>query len=112
MLFRNKIFKSLALICVTVTVIIISVPKTYVHQWLGHNHECLVNTDADTQVAQQSNSDCEFEEYNTPVHFDITPSTFFNSTVVSHIPFQFNSYSYFHTDALLSITSLRGPPQA
>jgi hypothetical protein len=47
-----------------------------------------------------------------PVHFDISPSVFFNSSFVSYTPFQFNVYSYFHTDALLSITSLRGPPQA
>ena len=91
---------------------IISVPKSYIHQWLGHNHECLVNADIDNQVAQQSNSDCDFEEYNTPVHFDLTPNVFFKSSIISYKPFLFNSYSYSHTDALLSIPSLRGPPQA
>lgn len=48
----------------------VATPQAYIHKLFNHTHE-LVKTNGETSVQTETNSDCDFDEYNSPVYFTI-----------------------------------------
>jgi hypothetical protein len=45
-------------------------PKVYIHKLLNHNHQVL-NPKGETSVNTETNQDCDFDKYDSPVYFTI-----------------------------------------
>ena len=48
----------------------LAVPKVYIHDLMHHDHAAL-STGSETKVQSHSGDDCDFNEYNKPVYFNI-----------------------------------------
>lgn len=48
----------------------VAVPKVYVHSLLHHDHTVSVKG-PETKIQAPTDEDCDFEEYNKPVYFNI-----------------------------------------
>jgi hypothetical protein len=104
-----KIFSSSVLVLV---VLWLATPKVYIHDLLNHNHNLPVKISSSTSIDHQSTDDCEFDKYNTPVHFSLFK--FINDLLPLKPQ---NSTSFFQkTLNLFSISNaiyqLRAPPTA
>jgi hypothetical protein len=45
-------------------------PKVYIHKLLNHNHQT-IKTNGETSVQAETNPDCDFDKYDSPVYFTI-----------------------------------------
>ncbi len=89
----------------------VAVPKVYIHELLHHDHSTLV-PGTETKVQSQSGDDCDFNEYNKPVYFNIFKfiSSFIPLKPQNEIKtigkvFNFSNLSQ-------AVSFLRGPPEA
>ena len=99
MLFKSKITKVCVLSILFLCALWIVTPKAYIHQLLNHDHQT-VKTNGETSVQTETNPDCDFDKYDSPVYFTIfkfinnfipikpkheaaliTPDSFYNSFV-------------------------------
>ena len=48
----------------------VATPKVYIHELLHHNHSGM-QIGSETKLQSQSTDDCDFNEYNKPVYFNI-----------------------------------------
>lgn len=110
---KNKkgILRIAALLFISVATLIISVPKTYVHAFLGHHHELTPLASDGFQITEHRNADCNFDVFNTPVFFDVIEfsgeaniQSLQNTVINSH-------YQYLYSNPHFVATALRGPPQ-
>ncbi len=67
---KNKFIKITASVFVLVMALWIAVPKVYIHELLHHNHTALAIS-PETKVQSQATDDCDFDEYNKPVYFNL-----------------------------------------
>lgn len=68
---RKKTGKSLLSLGMLILALWIAIPKVYIHALFQHNHE-FVKTSSETRVqSEQSQEDCDFDQYNKPVYFHI-----------------------------------------
>ena len=88
----------------------VATPKVYIHDLLHHDHS-IISFDSETKVqSSQSADDCDFDEYNKPVYFNIfkfvnnfIPLKPQNSIVTEISAFAFSNISF-------AISLLRAPP--
>lgn len=48
----------------------VATPKVYIHDLLHHNHNA-IEISNETQLQSPATDDCDFNEYNKPVYFNI-----------------------------------------
>lgn len=111
-MFRNKYIRKVALFWISITVLLLSTPKTYIHSWLNHHHETQAISASGVHLTEQSNAECNFDTYNTPLFFDTidfkTEHILF-ANKQAHVP---NFYAIIYLKSYCSSNALRGPPQA
>lgn len=101
------------MVWVAFTVTFLSIPKVYVHEWLGHNHEQTPLNLQSEQLSNQANSDCRFEEFDTPVSFDFVAFNHSVAELYKHVKVSYlpeTDFVYAKTDT--HHITLRGPPAA
>lgn len=106
---RNKFIKITVSVFLLLMALWIATPKVYIHELLHHNHAAL-QIGTETKVQSQSADDCDFNEYNKPVYFNLFKfiSSFIPlkpQNAVQHIEkaIRLSNISY-------AISLLRGPP--
>jgi hypothetical protein len=110
-MFVSKSFRKIALLWVTLTISILSVPKVYVHEWLGHHHEVATLSSDAVNVSTHTNPDCRFEEFSAPVHFDcISPSVAPSTSVQFVCNLSLPISNFTPSKTLPQSISPRGPP--
>lgn len=67
---KSKIAKITVLSVLFLSILWVATPKVYIHQLLNHNHE-LINTNGETSVQTETNTDCDFDKYDAPLYFTI-----------------------------------------
>ncbi|MES2681068.1 MAG: hypothetical protein V4635_14335 [Bacteroidota bacterium] len=67
---RNKFIKIPVSALLMLLALWVAVPKVYIHDLLHHDHAVLT-ADSETKLQSQSGDDCDFNEYNKPVYFNI-----------------------------------------
>src|SRR6218665_55875 len=67
---KNKFIKITVSVFLLLMALWIATPKVYIHELLHHNHAALTIGNQ-TQVQSQSADDCDFNEYNKPVYFNL-----------------------------------------
>lgn len=70
MILKNKITRVCVLSILFVCTLWIVTPKAYIHQLLNHDHQT-IKTDGETSVQTETNPDCDFDKYDSPVYFTI-----------------------------------------
>jgi len=106
---RNKYIKILMSTFLLLMAIWVAVPKVYIHELLHHGHNISVPS-PETKVQSQSSEDCDFDEYNKPVYFNIFKfiSSFIPVKSQSALKVAANALSYSGISHAVSL--LRGPP--
>jgi hypothetical protein len=69
-MFKNKFIKFSVSTLLVLLALWVAVPKVYIHDLLHHNHSVSIVGD-ETKLQSQSAEDCDFQEYNKPVYFNI-----------------------------------------
>lgn len=70
MIFKSKIARfSVTAILFLCTLWLIT-PKVYIHKLLNHHHQ-VITPNGGTSVQAESNPDCDFDKYDSPVYFTI-----------------------------------------
>ena len=67
---KNKFIKITVSVYLLLMALWIATPKVYIHELLHHNHAAL-QMGPETKVQSQSADDCDFNEYNKPVYFNL-----------------------------------------
>jgi len=70
MIFKSKIARLSVTAILFLCALWIITPKVYIHKLLDHKHETL-KTNGETSVQTESNPDCDFDKYDSPVYFTI-----------------------------------------
>lgn len=107
---KNKFIKVTVSVFLLLMALWIATPKVYIHELLHHNHTIL-QIGSETQVqSQPAADDCDFNEYNKPVYFNIfkfigsfLPLKPQNATRNIEKAISFSTISH-------AISFLRGPP--
>lgn len=107
---KSKFFKIVVSTFLVLMALWVATPKVYIHDLLHHDHSS-ISFDAETKLqSSQSADDCDYDEYNKPVYFNIFK--FVNnfiplkpqSSISTEISaFKFSTISY-------AISLLRAPP--
>ncbi len=111
-MFRNKYIRNVALFWISITVLLLSTPKTYIHSWLNHHHETPAISTSGVHLTEQSNAECNFDTYNTPLLFDTIDFTTEHVLFASKQTDVLNLYAVVYFESYYSSNALRGPPQA
>lgn len=69
-MFRNKFIKAVVSSLLVLLALWVATPKVYIHELLHHNHSTL-QIDKETRLQSPSTDDCDFNEYDKPVYFNI-----------------------------------------
>ena len=106
---KNKFIKLSVFSFLVLLALWVAVPKVYIHELLHHHHSAL-QLGSETKVESQSTDDCDFNEYNKPVYFDLfkflssfTPLRPQNNIQKVEKAISLSNISY-------AISLLRGPP--
>jgi hypothetical protein len=67
---KNKLIKVTVSVFLLLMALWVATPKVYIHELLHHNHEAL-QISPETKVQSQTTDDCDFNEYNKPVYFNL-----------------------------------------
>lgn len=67
---KSKFIKITVSVFMVLMALWVATPKVYIHELLHHNHTA-VQISNETQVQSQSADDCDFNEYNKPVYFNL-----------------------------------------
>jgi hypothetical protein len=89
----------------------VALPKVYIHNLFHHSHE-IIKVDGQTRLqSEQSTEDCDFDQYNKPVYFNIF--TFISKIIpVKPRNTEHNNQSGIRLPgASVLISLLRAPPQ-
>jgi hypothetical protein len=70
MIFKSKIARISVTAILFLCTLWIVTPKVYIHKLLSHNHS-VIKTNGETSVQAESNPDCDFDKYDSPVYFTI-----------------------------------------
>lgn len=91
-------------------VLVIAVPKSYVHSLMGHHHSEAVQTEGLSVRADNDTRDCDFERFDTPVYYTVF------KFILDFLPVNSGSELSYkpHKDSLVKAPGahvpLRGPP--
>lgn len=69
-MFRNKFIKVAVSSFLVLLALWVATPKVYIHELLHHNHSAL-QLDKEAKLQSPSTDDCDFNEYDKPVYFNI-----------------------------------------
>jgi len=107
---KNKYIKLASNVLLLVMALWVATPKVYIHDILGHHHECAVQHDEIELNEAHANDDCEFNKYDSPVNF--SAFSFLNAVEVSFAQqITFNDYSNDYCFSRSNIIyQLRAPP--
>jgi len=86
----------------------VATPKSLVHALLGHDHCQVISASSEISVSQSS-QDCDFEQYNKPVYFNLF------EFICSFVPEKREEPSRIFSESFIirlssAISLLRGPP--
>lgn len=70
MIFKSKLAKISVFSILFLSALWLVTPKVYIHKLLNHNHQT-VKTNGETSVQTETNPDCDFDKYDSPVYFTI-----------------------------------------
>jgi hypothetical protein len=70
MILKSKIARISVIAILFLCTLWIVTPKVYIHNLLEHKHQA-VNPGGETSVNTESNPDCDFDKYDSPVYFTI-----------------------------------------
>lgn len=107
---KNKITKIVFTFFLLLLALWVAVPKVYIHDLLHHNHSSVI-FDGETKLKSSENTeDCDFEEYNKPVYFNIF--NFINNFLPfkQKEPVSFSINSFKLSSGSFGISLLRAPP--
>jgi hypothetical protein len=106
---KNKFIKVTVSVFLLLMALWVATPKVYIHELLHHNHTTL-QIGNEPQVQSQSADDCDFNEYNKPVYFNLF------KFISSFIPLKPQN-TLQHVEKAISLSNisyaislLRGPP--
>jgi hypothetical protein len=105
---RNRYIKTFIACFLVLVTIWVATPGFYIHELLDHNHSQHHGTG--TSVNPASAEDCDFDQYNKPVYFNLFK--FISGFIPNHKP---QSLTRIHSQQSLSalsiaISLLRAPP--
>jgi hypothetical protein len=70
MMLKSKIARYSVFAILFLCALWIVTPKSYVHKLLNHSHQT-IKTNGETSVQAESDPDCDFDKYDSPVYFTI-----------------------------------------
>ena len=107
---KNRYIKLFASVFLVMTALWVATPKVYIHALLKHDHS-LIKIGTETNVAPQSNDDCDFEKYDKPAYFNIFK--FISGFIPNrqHQSEKLLGKFPFIAEVSIDTTLLRGPPQ-
>lgn len=107
---KNKYIKLASNVLLLLVALWVATPKVYVHELLGHHHECAIQHEEAELNEAHANDDCEFNKYDSPVNYNTF--SFPSSIEISFTQqINFNSYSNdYHFLRSNIIYQLRAPP--
>jgi hypothetical protein len=70
MILKSKLTKFTVFSILFLSALWLVTPKVYIHKLLNHNHQT-VKTNGETSVQAETNPDCDFDKYDSPVYFTI-----------------------------------------
>lgn len=104
---KNKFFKIVVSTFLVLMALWVATPKVYIHDLFHHDHS-VISFESETKL--QSADDCDYDEYNKPVYFNIfkfvnnfIPLKPQNSISTQVSAFKFSTISF-------AISLLRAPP--
>jgi len=69
-MFKNKFIKVAVSSLLVIMAMWVATPKVYIHELLHHNHSG-IQIGNEAKLQSQSTDDCDFNQYNKPVYFNI-----------------------------------------